>query len=851
MQEIECVRDEKRTRKFRIISFILSLCLIIGLIPIQIFASNDLTTSNEAIAVIKYFEGFSKYPYWDYSQWTVGYGTRCEGEDLERYKREGISEAEAELLLREFLDDFESSVNKFARKHNLELTQNEFDALVSFSFNCGAGWMSSTSGLLTKAVINDKTGNDFLFAIARWCKAGGEVQSGLIKRRLMEANMYINGVYSVAVAPHFKYVLFDHVESKYNDSTGKYLIQAYDAANTDDVRPIGYKDGYTFLGWYTAQDGGEWIETLDDSLLSEQTLYAHWQESKPVNANYTRITTQELTSYDDPSINSVKARKISKNEKVKIIADYIDLDNNKWGQLEDLTWIQLKNTTSDVKHASVFAAYGKLVTVTGEVNIRKGPGVDYEKIGTALPNEKYLITKVTKIGDSYWGKFEDGWLCLSYTDYKHNPEKPLGTATLKGCKSENVRLLPGGEYQKLATVLEGYKVNVYELGKSSAGTNWARTELGWMSMKYLDYVEGEDTHEPQPEETKPVEPSEPEETTPFEPLPDVEIEIPETRPIIPSEPPVEETEPTPPPVEETKPTEPPVTPTEPPVEEKPPVETQPPKDDNKDEKGSEGIVTASSLRIRSGPGTNYGTVGYLKNGEKVIIYETRKTSSTTWGRMNKGWVCMDYIKITKEEKPEPEYMEGVVIATSLNIRSGPGTSYEVVGYLHNGDKVKISELKNVSGSSWGKTDKGWVSMKYIRVNGSTETKPEFHERTGKVTADLLYVRANAGLSFDRVGSLWHGASVKIKNMKYVDGIPWGQVSNGWISLNHVNLTTPTAGSLAMINADLLNIRNAANGSKIIGQYKRGDVVNIKETKTINGRVWGKTDEGWIDMRYVR
>jgi hypothetical protein len=88
-------------------------------------------------------------------------------------------------------------------------------------------------------------------------------------------------------------------------------------------------------------------------------------------------------------------------------------------------------------------------------------------------------------------------------------------------------------------------------------------------------------------------------------------------------------------------------------------------------------------------------------------------------------------------------------------------------------------------------------------------------------------------------------------MKYVDGIPWGQISNGWISLNHVNLNAITNGSVGMINADLLNIRNAANGNKVVGQYKRGDVITIQETKTVNGKLWGKTDKGWIDMRYVR
>ena len=55
---------------------------------------------------------------------------------------------------------------------------------------------------------------------------------------------------------------------------------------------------------------------------------------------------------------------------------------------------------------------------------------------------------------------------------------------------------------------------------------------------------------------------------------------------------------------------------------------------------------------------------------------------------------------------------GVVTATELNIRKGPDISYESVGKYYNGDQVTITETLD----GWGKTDKGWVSMKYIKSN---------------------------------------------------------------------------------------------------------------------------------------
>ena len=86
-------------------------------------ASGPLTTSAEAIAMLKKEEGFSSKPYWDYAQWTVGYGTKCPDDMLEYYKQYGISEAEAESLLRTYLVKFENELHKFMNKTGLKLTQ--------------------------------------------------------------------------------------------------------------------------------------------------------------------------------------------------------------------------------------------------------------------------------------------------------------------------------------------------------------------------------------------------------------------------------------------------------------------------------------------------------------------------------------------------------------------------------------------------------------------------------------------------------------------------------------------------------------------------------------------------------
>ena len=56
--------------------------------------------------------------------------------------------------------------------------------------------------------------------------------------------------------------------------------------------------------------------------------------------------------------------------------------------------------------------------------------------------------------------------------------------------------------------------------------------------------------------------------------------------------------------------------------------------------GNTYTVTASSLRIRSGPGTQYNTVGYLKNGQTVTITK----ESNGFGKMKSGWCSMQYLR---------------------------------------------------------------------------------------------------------------------------------------------------------------------------------------------------------------
>ena len=130
------------------------------------------------------------------------------------------------------------------------------------------------------------------------------------------------------------------------------------------------------------------------------------------------------------------------------------------------------------------------------------------------------------------------------------------------------------------------------------------------------------------------------------------------------------------------------------------------------------------LRIRSGPSASYAVAGYLKPDEKVEILEQKTVGNTTWGRISKGWISMDYIQLDEQSKPEekpdatvpeqPQKVMKTIIADCLRVRSGAGTNNSVVGYLYTGAKVEILETKTVDGTTWGRISNGWISMDYAK-----------------------------------------------------------------------------------------------------------------------------------------
>ena len=131
------------------------------------------------IEIIKGFEGFSSEPYLCPAKvWTVGYGaTRSSTGGPVGPDMEPISEAEAEDLPIRDLESSEGWVHRLVKK---ALTENQFSALTSFTFNVGCGALQRST---LRMKLNRGEYQGAADEFPKWRRAGGRILAGLVGRR--------------------------------------------------------------------------------------------------------------------------------------------------------------------------------------------------------------------------------------------------------------------------------------------------------------------------------------------------------------------------------------------------------------------------------------------------------------------------------------------------------------------------------------------------------------------------------------------------------------------------------------------------------------------------------------------
>lgn len=316
--------------------------------------------------------------------------------------------------------------------------------------------------------------------------------------------------------------------------------------------------------------------------------------------------------------------------------------------------------------------------------------------------------------------------------------------------------------------------------------------------------------------------------------------------------------------------------------------------------GETGQVTATSLYVRSGPGTNYSKLGSLKKGKTFTVTGTGKDKSgVTWYRLNynskTGYVSSKYVYIKQPTVTAVTNTKGTVNTSKdpLTVRSGAGSSYTKLGTLAKGKTFDITgKTTDGSGVVWyrltynGKT--GYVSSLYVKTSttstggGSTVTPTTNMKGTVNTAKDPLTVRSGAGSTYSKLGTLAKGKVFDITGQASDSkGTIWYQLNfngkTGYVSSQYVKATdgkadtgsdntgsdtNPSAVTFQLgtitTSSSSLNVRSGAGTSySKLGTLPKGATVTVTgSSNDKNGKAWYKyafssNKDGYICSDYVK
>ena len=171
---------------------------------------------------------------------------------------------------------------------------------------------------------------------------------------------------------------------------------------------------------------------------------------------------------------------------------------------------------------------------------------------------------------------------------------------------------------------------------------------------------------------------------------------------------------------------------------------------------------------------------------------------------------------------------GTVTASSLNVRSGPSTSYKIVTTVKKNDKVNILQSSN----GWYKIEtasvkQGWASSSYISIsNNDTNNNTNTSENIAIVNTDGLKFRTGAGTSYSIIKVLNKGEKVEVIS----ESAGWSKVRYdsrlGYVASQYIDKTN-TNYIIKEVNTDGLNVRTGPSTSySSIGKLNKGTKVQV-------------------------
>jgi uncharacterized protein YraI len=224
--------------------------------------------------------------------------------------------------------------------------------------------------------------------------------------------------------------------------------------------------------------------------------------------------------------------------------------------------------------------------------------------------------------------------------------------------------------------------------------------------------------------------------------------------------------------------------------------------------GTAVTITSSVLNVRGGPGTGAQILGKLTAGRQV--YLIGRSTDGSWlnirWQYGTGWVAARYTSAgdatpTTDISTAPVTEEeafAYVNAGSLNIRTGPGVNYDIVGVVTGGERLPI--LGRNSNGSWYNVQtvfgEGWASATYLITRNEFGNAPvttaavdptTLSGPTAIINTGALNIRTGPGVEYKYVGRTVGGAQFEIlaRNAAYTWLYIQTPLGTGWVSRRYV------------------------------------------------------------------
>ena len=844
----------------RIVCVLLTLILLLSMVPMGASAA-ALATSEAAITVLKQMTEYqfrSECYLYGGTEFRIGYGTVCEGEGHNvnlNFNPDGevhtISQNNADKALRAALKEVDTKVNNFATKNGVSLSQNKHDALVVFTYGVGDAWMNGT-GTLKNVIVKGTESTDLI---------GAMMQYGNENRRLVEANMYLNGVYSNTMPT--QYVKITYKQGEGYIAQGDNYAMYYDAATVKNHVPVATHNTKSFIGWYS--EGGAWVPVIHSGLNGAVMVAKFVTPGTAVACNYlldvSYISPKTVYKNNLKDANTAKRELIAGKTKVTVVADLLDTNGNHWCKLEDNAWVKVGTVnTGYVASAQIIGT----VTVTNSyVNRRVNATAASAKNGSYNQGD---VLNVIKEEDG-WLQIGEvkadgtvvavGWVSAIYTNWGSSQENTngaqsisvIGTATVTFKGYLNIRQEAGTDAKIIGALAEKDTVDLYEI-KTVNGHQWGRTKNGWICLTYTqinlyDNVVISDAGS---------------KTYTF------------TGKVVGGD-----------------------------------ITTRVGAGVNNVAQYKNYKGEMVDLVIKNGTAVNVSNMLVVDNGD-TWAKATWTNVEKAWKDGNKkdtvdknvtrsGWVKLTSVVSTLAIEGEIalDPIKYTVAVDSLNVRTAPGDEYERAYFLDKGTEVEVNKIALVGENIWGFITRitavpsgqpnaayeGWINLasKYVTRGNLPADLTEDHN-TGKVgtviNADSLRVRKTGATYGAQIGSLKRGTTVAIWEAK--DG--WYKVDSnqngtydyegdGWVSGNYLDVREGSAGTNSTVtdaNGNKyetdgtgkgvvantyggLNVRTGpSTGYASKGKLLPGTIVEILELSG-NGK-WGRTAQGWVSMDYI-